>query len=164
MTIGVGISPPLDETPLSGFWNAGGGVEGFLQTPFYLGTVQAGIQIRPHKAREPDLPDYQNRFFYLDWSNRIRLPINLTLSGGIRFGIVQMAFDDPTTTWHNRVDHELQAGLVASLEWAVVDRWSLRLTADRGKIFLSDPFLQTVFTFSICRILTTPEWLKDFLR
>jgi hypothetical protein len=164
ITVGFGLLMQLNTTPIDEAWEPGAGVESHIETPFYLGRVQAGIQILPYSTIRPDMPDYRSRFFFLDWRLPLRLARRLRWSNGLRFGIVQMDFDDPSATWHDRVDHELGAGPVTALEYEILDGWILSVTAARRKVYLSDPIEQTLLHLSIGRSLATPRWLLEFLR
>lgn len=164
ITAGLGLLMQVNTTPVDEGWEPGAGLECFLETPFYLGLVQAGIQLLPYSTVRPDLPDYDSRFLYLDWRLPLELSDRIRWSTGFRIGILQMDFDDPSATWHDRVDHELGTGLVSVLEWEVLDGWSVRVTAVHRKIFISKPIRQTVLHLSIGRAFATPRWLLEFLR
>lgn len=164
ITVGFGLLMQVNTTPVDKGWEPGAGLECYLETPFYLGVVQGGIQLLPYSTIRSDLPEYDSRFLYLDWRMPLRPSSRIRWSNGFRIGILQMDFDDPSATWHDRVDHELGLGLVSALDWEVLDGWSVRVTAVHRKIFISKPVEQTILHLSIGRSFSTPRWLLEFLR
>ncbi len=164
ITLGVAVAGQVDRTSFSDHWSPPLGVELFAEAPFYFGAVQLGATILPYSGRQPGLPDFQGRFFFLDWRAYVSVAGNLEAFGGFRVGVFQMAFDDDALNVAHRIEHELGAGLVAGLRRDLGRGWTIRLAAGLNRVFLDNPLRETSLAVALGRSFVTPDWLLEFLR
>ena len=165
-TISVGLGPTvqLNRTLLNDAWESPRGIVGFVETPFYFGRVQAGTEFLPYAGHVSSVPDFTVLHFYLDWRALIPLPWKLHWSNGFRFGLFQYHFDDENTGVHQRVERELCASFVTGIQHDFTEKWTIRLTASFGTVFLSEPLRQVFIIVSLSRSFMSPEWLQDLLK
>lgn len=157
----------INRTLLDDAWEPPRGIAVFVETPFYFGTVQAGVEILSYGRRNqqvPDFPDFNVQFFFLDWRAQVHLPWKLRLSNGFRFGLYQFLFDDKDVSVYQRVERELCACLVTGIQHDFSPKWTVRMTASYGTVYLSEPLRQAFVSVSFSRSFVTPEWLRDLLK
>ena len=135
-----------------------------MEVPFYVGAVQLGACILPYSGRQPGLPDFQGRFFFLDWRAYVPVAGDLAAFGGFRVGVFQTAFDDASLNLAHRIEHELGAGLIAGLRQDLGRGWTMRLSAGLNRVFLDNPLCETSLMMALGRSFVTPGWLLSFLR
>jgi len=154
----------INRTLLDDAWNPPWGIAGFIETPFYFGTVQAGVEMLSYGQRNQQVPDFHVQFFFLDWRAHVRLPWRLHWSNGVRFGLYQFLFDDKGVSVYQRVERELSAFLVTGIQHDFSAKWTVHLTASYGTVFLSEPLRQAFVSVSVSRSFVTPAWLRDLLK
>ena len=165
-TISVGLGPTLqlNRTILDDAWESPWGIAGFVETPFYFGRVQAGVEFLPYAGLVSSVPDFNVFHFYMDWRALIPLPWKLHSSNGFRLGLFQYHFDDENAGVHQRVERELCASFVTGIQHDFTEKWTIRLTASFGTVFLSEPVRQVFITVSLSRSFISPVWLQDLLK
>lgn len=163
-TLEVGLSgaATVGEAPYTDFWDPGLGVEGRVETPFYLGRFTVGATVAPHAARG-DVPDYLALYFFGVWSADIALPAGLRLSPGVQAGLFRMQFDtDDAAAVRNEA--ELAAGPELWLSAPLAGPWRLRAGAGAVRIFTNERIGLRFVRVGVSRTFRTPDWLREVLR
>ncbi|GEM_PF-2468888 len=165
LTLRLGGVFPGGGITLPGGWDEQTGIEASGSTPFYLGTIEASLRLTTWERLDPDLPDFASRSLALGWHlSLLSFTARTGVSVGWRVGLVQMDFDDPGTTWHDRVDHELETGPVLGFTVGLGNEWEFRLLAGRTVLWLSEPIDRTWCSLALGRRLRMPPWLREFLQ
>jgi hypothetical protein len=163
-TLEVGLSgaATVGEAPYTDLWDPGLGIEGRVETPFYLGRFTVGATVAPHAARA-GLPDYLALYFFGVWSADIALPAGIRLSPGLQAGLFRMQFDtDDVASVRNEA--ELAAGPELWLSAPLTGPWRLRAGAGAARIFTNQRIDLQFVRVGVSRTFRTPDWLEDILR
>ena len=143
-------------------WDPGPGVEGRIETPFYLGTFAVGAVVAPHAAAA-DVPDYLSFYFYGVWSADLALPAGLRLAPGVHAGLFRMEFDtDDAVAVRN--ESELAVGPELWLSAAVAPRWRVHVGAGAARLFTAERIDLAFVRVGVSRTFRTPGWIEDVLR
>lgn len=162
LEVGVSGAATFGEAPYTDLWDPGLGVEGRVETPFYLGRFTAGATVAPHAARA-EVPDYLALYFFGVWSADIALPAGLRLSPGLQAGLFRMQFDtDDAAAVRNEA--ELAAGPELWLSAPLAGPWRLRAGAGAVRIFTNQRIDLRFVRVGVSRTFRTPGWLEDILR
>ncbi len=164
LDVSVGGVGTFGDAPYTDFWDPGPGVEGRVETPFYLGRVAVGGMIAPHAAVEGvAVPDYLSLYFFGVWTIGVPLPGGLRLAPGVQVGLFEMQFDaDDVASVNNEA--ELAAGPEVWLSASVGQAWRVRAGAGAVRIFTAERIDFRFVRVGVSRTLRTPGWLRDFLR
>lgn len=162
LTVRVGGAATFGTAPYTDFWDPGPGVEGRVETPFYLGQFAVGALVAPHAATA-DVPDYLALYFFGTWSADIALPAGLRLSPGVQAGLFRMQFDtDDAVAVRN--ESELAVGPEVWLSVPVAPSWRVHAGAGAVRLFTAERIDLRFVRFGVSRTFRTPGWMKDVLR
>ncbi len=165
ITLSAGPVVPVRPVSFTDGWEERSGLGISVTTPFYLGEVTGTVILASWKRLDADLPAFTTRTFALAWLlpvlTRSRIP---PLALGWRVGIVQMDFDDPAATWHDRVEHELVSGPVVRTRFDLSRRLNLRLELTHSTLFLSRPARGVGVAAFLGWRFDTPPRLREFLQ
>lgn len=144
------------------YWKAPHGWGGFIEVPFYIGKINAGIDRIPYHAKNPDVSNVSTTFFYAGYGIDFTLLPKFIVTNGIAFGNNFMIFEDET---RDGFKYESEIALVYSSEveykisknvsMFISGRYFYLLTHHRIRLF----YIGAGSSFS----LNTPQWIKDFL-
>jgi len=163
-TLEVGLSgaATFGEAPYTDLWDPGLGIEGRVETPFYVGRFTVGATVAPHAARA-DVPDYLALYFFGVWSADIALPGGIRLEPGLQAGLFRMQFDtDDVASVRNEA--ELAAGPELWLSAPLAGPWRVRAGAGAVRIFTNQRIDLQFVRVGVSRTFRTPDWLEDVLR
>jgi hypothetical protein len=145
------------------FWQPGGGAEATLATPFYFGFLELGAAVHRYDAAQ-DVPGFGALWLYAGWGLGADVGDHLRLEASGRVGNYHMSFDGGSE--FSGVINESELALMGQARVAVRPVGPL-------SIFVSGSYLQA-YTFLRLKLwyvsaglsyrLTSPDWLKDFLR
>lgn len=162
LTVRVGGAATFGSAPYTDYWDPGPGVEGRIETPFYLGRFAAGALVAPHTATA-DVPDYLALYFFGTWSADLALPAGLRLSPGVHAGLFRMQFDtDDAVAVRN--ESELAVGPELWLSVPVAPSWRVYAGAGAARIFTAERIDLRFLRLGVSRTFRTPDWMKDVLR
>ena len=163
-TLEVGLSgaATVGEAPYTDLWDPGLGLEGRVETPFYLGRFTVGATVAPHAALG-DVPDYLALYFFGVWSTDIDLPAGLRLEPGLQAGLFRMQFDtDDAAAVRNEA--ELAAGPELWLSAPLAGPWRVRAGAGTVRIFTKQRIDLQFVRIGVSRTFRTPGLLEEILR
>ena len=162
LEVGLNGAATFGEAPYTDLWDPGLGVEGRVETPFYLGRFTIGVTVAPHTALG-DVPDYLALYFFGVWSADIDLPGGLRLSPGLQAGLFRMQFDtDDAAAVRNEA--ELAVGPEVWLSAPLAGPWRLRAGAGAVRIFTNQRIDLRFVRVGVSRTFRTPGWLEEILR
>lgn len=160
LRLDLGLVANVNRNALHDYWSPEPGVELDIETPFYLGLVELGIQYASFDARQAEQPDFISLFPFLGWGLELPLSEQLKWYNGGRIGSFLMRFDTPGAGGH---EQELAMALASRVRFAVGDAWSLHLAAHYQLVFTRERMRLLYITAGFSRSFTTPRWLKEFL-
>jgi hypothetical protein len=161
--IGLNISAKHNNTYLNDFWSPKTGFTGNIETPFYFGSITAGLTVLPFKSTNIKMPDYTGQLIFLCWGNELILPYNSSFYFGFKTGNYTMNFADDTVNTNLKSESEFAAGLTSRLNIRAFNNFEFNITGDAIKIFTKKKMNIIVFSAGLNYIFSAPAWLKEFL-
>lgn len=150
----------VNRTSLHDFWKPGPGAELAVETPFYRGTIEIGIQYSRFQARQTAQPDFTALFPFLGWGLELPMTARLDWHNSGRLGSFVMGFD---ITGGGRTEQELALALRSRLAYALNDAWSLHVAAHYQVVFTHERLHLFYISGGIGRVFDMPGWLREFL-
>lgn len=145
------------------FWQSGRGAEAMLATPFYVGFLELGTAVHRYDA-DQDVPGFGALWLYAGWGLGTDVGDRIRLEASGRVGNYHMSFDSGSE--FSGVINESELALMGQARVAVRPVGPL-------SVFVSGSYLQA-YTFLRLKLwyvsaglsyrLTSPDWLKDFLK
>lgn len=167
-TLGVNLIPPPVHNSLADFWEAGYGLEGFVEMPFHWGQVQTGIHYVPYHeiAGNAGIPDFDSFLCYMQWGKELKLPHRLTLFGGVRLGISTMLFGENYlyTGSGTVTESEFTGGVNSQIAYQLHDDWRINLAANYFGIFTRKRIRLFFLSLGISLTFNSPKWLVNFIK
>ncbi|UCH62561.1 MAG: hypothetical protein JSU77_12310 [Fidelibacterota bacterium] len=161
LNIGLRCVANTNRNVFHDFWAPGRGVDAFIGTPFYYGTVQAGFHTFPFYGRKTDISDFQTVFVYLKWGKRWSLLNELCWFGLVGVGGNIMIFE---TEWrYSRYESELGMSLDSGVSYTVHGNMAINFSGSYNIIFTSKQIRLMFLSAGVSYSLSTPGWLKAFL-
>jgi hypothetical protein len=145
------------------FWHPSHGAELGVETPFYFGIAEGGVQYVKSRSWMPEQPDFWTLYSYLGWGLSGRLTGRLNLYTGFNLGNIYFRFDDSGINEAARAERELGFGIKMGLRYEFSEYSYLYLSLRRRVIFTSNRIKQDFISVGLGKSLCTPRWLKEFL-
>ena len=143
------------------YWNAEGGVEGSITTPFYIGDIQAGMQVSSFTALNAAQPDILSVAPFLGWGIHIHLPYHVDWLLGLRIGINQLNFEGVEAFAHS--ESEVATGLRTSMSIPIYSNWALNVSLGQAILLTYKRIHFRQVSLGLSYSLSTPTWLRRFL-
>lgn len=162
LEVRLGGAATVGTAPYTDYWDPGLGVEGRVETPFYLGRFAVGATVAPHAA-VADVPEYLSFYFFGVWSTDLALPAGLRLTPGLHAGLFRMEFDtDDEVAVRN--ESELAVGPELWLSAPAGVHWRVHAGASAAHIFTAQRIDLGFVRVGVSRTFRTPGWIRDVLR
>jgi hypothetical protein len=163
LDLSVALLADINHGTLNRYWSPGPAFAVGVALPFYLGTVETGMQYAHPKALRGDVPGFRSLFIYAGWGGGYDLGRRLRAGAGVRVGVQAMRFDGDSLPAFRRRESELGVAARAGMRWAPVGPWFLETSATYQSI-LTRPRMEQVFlSAGLGRRFRTAAWLRDFL-
>jgi len=168
LEIGLQYTVNINRNVFHDFYEPGKGIEGFVETPFYYGDIQAAIQVFSHSAKKKDkIQGFQAIFTNMKWGKQYSLPYKVRWFTGIGIGLYAFLPNNPTWSDPYNVVHftetELGAGLNSCLVYTIYQNWTMRLGGSYNRIFTYKPIDLIYLSAGIGYSFGTPKWMQIFL-
>ncbi len=161
LEIGVHYVVNTNRNVFHDFWVPGRGIDAFIETPFYYGAVQVGLQVFPFYGQETNVSDFQTVFIYLKWGLRWSLLNKLDCFNHISIGSNIMIFEK--AQGYSRYENELGMGLDSGVSYPVYRNIAINLSGSYNIIFTRKQIKLAFVSVGMSYSLSTPGWLKAFL-
>jgi len=161
--LGLTLLADLNRGALHRYWSPGPGVGAGATMPFYLGSVEAGVQYAHPEALRDDVPGFRSLFFYAGWGGGHELGNGFRAGGGLRVGLLAMRFDGDSLPDSRRRESELGVALRAALRWTPSGAWFTEAAVSYQSILTHHRMEQVFLSAGLGRRFGTPRWLRDFL-
>lgn len=147
--------------PASGF-----GLE--LSTPYYIGSLEAGVRIFRFDAFEFENSGFWSRYAFAGWFYRYATSEQLFLVPGIRGGINFMLHDEEEVYGgeynFKRAESEFSYEILLRVEYDINSTWGFYTSVSYHRTMLNIP-IDTLFgTAGITARFRSPQWLKRVLK
>ena len=162
MTFGAYHIRNINHNLFHSYWKAPDGWGGFIELPFYVGKIDAGVDVIPYHAKQPTTSDVSTTLFYAGWGIDFMLLPKFYWYNGLSFGDNFMVFEDET---RDGFKYESEIALMYSskckynisknISVFVSGRYFYLLTHHRIRLFYV--FFGTGYSFN------TPQWIREFM-
>lgn len=161
-TVGVSlrVSANVNRSLFHDYWDPGAGFELGFDTPFYLGSVEAGIHYNGFAADAPEQPDFESLFPFFGWGIEASIGTRLHWYNGLRIGSFLMFFEAVDV---NDNEQELALGLNSRVRFSLSARWSVEVGARYREIFTYRRLRYVFLAGGLTRSMASPGWLREFL-
>jgi len=146
------------------YWEPGKGFFLLADSPFYLCNIEAGMFFIPYQHKSADIPGYKNYFFFLGFSKEIKLPLNLSIASGLRFGSEFFQFSDNSLSSYEALETEFAADIFASWNMHIYNSFHIIASADYLTIFTGRYIRLLFLSAGLGYYFDMPLWLREVLR
>jgi hypothetical protein len=144
-------------------WSSAPGIAATIESPFYAGHAELGIDFMTFDARDPAVPGFSARYLFVGWGLEAKPMARLALKQTLRLGTYAMHFDAASLPASARNESEMALDLVSRVAWRAAGPWQLSVSGQYRTV-LTDPLIRHLYlSAGISRSFTSPEWLRDFL-
>jgi hypothetical protein len=163
LDLGLTILTDIGDGALHRWWSPGPAVGAGLTMPFYLGSVEAGLQYAHPTALREDVAGFRSLFAYAGWGGGHNLGYGFAARAGLRVGVMAMRVDGDTISQFRRRESELGVVTRVALRWMPGRTWFTEASLSYQSV-LTHPRMEQVFlSAGLGRRFATPAWLRDFL-
>ena len=161
--LGLTVLTDVNHGSLHQWWSPGPALGLGLTTPFYLGSLELGLQYAHASALRNDVPGFRSLFVYAGWGGERALGHGLAAGGGLRVGILAMRFDGDTLPSSRARESELGVAGRAALRWLPAGTWYGETSVSYQSVLTRVRMEQVLLAVGVGRRFGTPAWLRDFL-
>jgi hypothetical protein len=163
--INLGISGGYNSSsePLTDFWNVPFSAEGFLSTNFYAGIAQIGVKFIPLQSLSDKQPSINSFFIYIGWYADYNLTKELSVLAGVKAGSYLMLAEKGTLSTYQQSESELAFGPTAALNYKVLRRLSINITADFFRIYTFNRINFVNISVGMSYSFYTQKWFREIL-
>lgn len=163
MDVSLALLADVNQGLLHRHWSPGPAFGAGVTLPFYLGTVETGVQYAHPEALRGGVPGFRSLFIYAGWGGGHELGGGVRAGGGLRVGMLAMRFDGDSLAAFRRRESELGLAARATLRWMPRGPWFTEASVIYQSILTHHPMEQVFLSAGFGRRFGTPEWLRDFL-
>lgn len=163
LKIGFKVDKNINRNTFHDFWKPGCGIEGIIQTPFYYGDVQIGIQFIPYTSKTNQIPNYQSVYIYLGYGKEWVLPFRFYWFNGFKFGNYFMIFEETKLGNPAKTESEFCADLMFCISYPIRKKLRISASSSYMVIYTHKRIELTFISFGTSYIIKTPKWIYDFL-
>lgn len=153
----------INDNQFHQYWHPGQGANFAVQTPFYWGDVQAGLQYVPHKKRTGS-PSFDSYYAYLGWGSSLNLFRNMHWFNALQAGNYYMVFDDPNINVTQRQESELGIAMHSAMSLRLYKQLYGYGAVHYLKVFTHTRLELTYLSIGVSFVLKTPDWLIGVLK
>jgi hypothetical protein len=163
LDLGLTVLTDVNHGTLHEWWSPGPALGLGLTTPFYLGSLELGLQYAHPSALRNDVPGFRSLFLYAGWGGGRALGRGFAAGGGLRVGIMAMRFDGDTLPDSRTNESELGVAGRAALRWLPSGTWYAETSVSYQSVLTHLRMEQVFLAAGVGRRFATPAWLRDFL-
>lgn len=163
LDLGLTVLTDVNHGSLHEWWSPGPALGLGLTTPFYLGSLELGLQYAHPSALRNDVPGFRSLFVYAGWGGERALGRGFAAGGGLRVGIMAMRFDGDTLPDSRSKESELGVAGRATLRWLPAGTWYAETSVSYQAVLTHLRMEQVFLAVGVGRRFATPAWLRDFL-
>jgi hypothetical protein len=163
LDLGLTVLADINRGALHRWWAPGPAVSVGATMPFYLGSLELGLQYAHPSALRGDVPGFRSLFVYAGWGGNHDLGRGLAAGGGFRVGVMAMRFDGDTLSGYRSRESELGVAGRAALRWMPGTTWFAETSVSYQSVLTHRRMEQVFLAVGAGRRFGTPVWLRDFL-
>lgn len=164
--ISLSIITDINKNEFHNYWESSPGGEFEFKFEHPIGLLGAGFNIMRFDKIVSSSKGFYGLNYYLLYAHQIELKKNISIYGGIRFGIFEYRFDSENiiTDKAELNEREFFAALTGEISYEFINSWSLESSIVYSKTFTKKQIDLLYLNFGLKKSFTSPEWLKDILR
>jgi len=163
LDLGLTVLADVNRGSLHRWWSPGTAVGLGVAMPFYLGSVELGLQYAHPRAIRDDVPGFRSLLLYAGWGGGRDLGDGFSAGGGLRVGVMAMRFDGDTLPDFRSRESELGVAGRLALRWMPADTWFAETSVSYQSVLTQRRIEQVFLAAGVGRRLAAPAWLRDFL-
>jgi len=148
---------------LQNYWKFGNGIEGSAEMPFYVGRIEAGVQLNPYYSESSSIPDFYAGFVYLGWGLDYSIHQRLNWYTYARVGNLQMTFDDQIIPEALRTESEFSTSLGTRFSTPVSSELNFSVSLNYLMVHTNHPLKLVIVSAGLGYAIDTPPWIREFL-
>ncbi|OGU56856.1 MAG: hypothetical protein A2V66_14630 [Ignavibacteria bacterium RBG_13_36_8] len=164
--ITVGFSAVKDYlySDLQYYWEPQVGFEGYFNTPFYFGNIQAGVTYCRYIGYTSQQPNFLSMIYYIQWEKEIYLSSPISIAFGGRIGLMDMTFDETESITEKTLlnESDLMVGIISKLNLNLPEGWTITIHGSYMTVFTSKKMEMVYAGIGLTKTFLTPDWLKEF--
>ncbi len=155
-----------NENSFHDLWEHYLGLEGFIETPFYFGCVQAGVHLDSYFSKNDEMADFQTFCLYIGWGKNCSLPLETKIFAGINIGSTFMTLDKKKSQYEGQYDieQELRTAFDCRLIFPLSENWNLYLSKSYSIIYTFHRIKLNYISAGISYSFIAPEWFREFIK
>ena len=158
----VGLSRNVSSDQLLSSWNPGLSLSAGASTPFYAGSVNAGLRFESFSARSHDIPSFSSLYLRLGWGILWDGKQQSVHEFGTEIGNFFMVFDEDTFSG-SRKESEIGLALYYHIRMRVSDRMGVFVRASYTHVLTNIRIDLFHITTGMVVRMKTPSWMKRIL-
>lgn len=116
------------------YWKAGSGFSGAVNSPFYFGRAELGLEYHKYPVKIEGIPMMEAFYFYSGWSYPLE-KAGFSLSPGVRLGNYRMIFDDESSPFRSESDEsEFSTGFTIDAQYIISNKIGISLSASHTTV------------------------------
>ena len=158
----------ISNTDFARSWSPESGFGLEISTPYYKGSLEAGVRVFRFDAFEFENSGFWSRYVFAGWFYRYAASDQVFLVPGIRGGINFMLHDEDKVYGgeynFKRDESEFAYELHLRLEYDITSVWGFYASASYHRTMLNIPIDTLYGSLGITARIRSPEWLKRVLK
>ena len=155
-----------NENSFHELWEHDLGIEGFIETPFYFGCVQAGVHLDSYFSKNDEMADFQTFCLYIGWGKSCSLPLGTKIFAGINIGSTFITLDKKKSQYEDQYDieQELRTAFDCRLIFPVCKKWNLYFSNSYSIIYTFHRIRLNYISAGISCTFVSPQWFREFTK
>lgn len=164
LRLGGAVVTEVADTPFHDQWSPEMGFRLEVETPVNVGEFRVGVHAFDNSSLANGVPGFRSVFVYLGWAWTINLWDRLGASAGLTLGNFLMDFGERPFADISELESELGVGLEARVRFPARSRWAMVVGGEYRSIYTEQRIEYGFVSAGFTRTVSTPRWLRDFLR
>ena len=164
LEIGFKFDKNINRNTFHKFWRPEQGIEGFVETLFYYGHVQIGLQFIPYTSKSHQIPNYNSVYFSLGYGKEWTLPLGIYWFNCVKIGNYLMIFEYGEFGDPSKTESEFSSGLMSRMSYQIHKKLRINISTSYMVIYTYKRIELTFISLGTSYSIKTPKWIQDFLK
>lgn len=145
------------------YWKPANGIDFQIETEFYLGKAELGVQLSLIKTQKSIYPEYKSAYLYFGWSWDQTISQKIHLYSGFQLGHYFMYFKDNSIDINLRSESEFGVGFKTGLKLNLGSNLFINISGRYQVIYTYHRIHLYYISLGFGKSFDTPKWLRKFL-
>lgn len=160
---GLQMVSNVNHSDFHNYWKSKTGIGISAKTPFYFGDALLGLQLSPYESIGNNTVDFYSLFIYAGWGVNVNILQRGKWFNGIYLGNDLMDFGKSENKY-SRFESELAISLNSQLVYNLSEKVAINISAAHKIICTYKKIKLSFISCGINYSVSTPKWIKDFLK